>query len=136
MQERSIHDNRVISYEVDGEARRIVLRTRFEDSVPVEYTDVIFEGVLAYYFENDNFGSILFSIKEVPVLQLVEDDRSLFEEGVRFGWPGPWNVSPESSIQYIQSEGGKAFEIFSSYGLSGWVIAETFRLELGEGTSV
>ena len=32
-----------VNYEVDGERRRIVLRTRFEDREPVEHTDLIFE---------------------------------------------------------------------------------------------
>ncbi|HTO70379.1 MAG TPA: hypothetical protein VMR31_11010 [Myxococcota bacterium] len=129
MPERSIHDSRVISYEVDGERRRIVLHTRFDERVPVEHTDVIFEGVLAYHFENDNFGNILFSIEEVPVAQLVAGCRSLFEEGSKFAWPGPWNESPESSLDHIRSCGGKAFELSSSYGLDGWVIAESYRVE-------
>jgi hypothetical protein len=84
MQEPSIHDNRVISYEVDGQNRRIVLHTRLEERQPFEVTDVIFEGVLAYHFENDNFCNILFGIEEVPVEQLVQENRSLFEQGAPY----------------------------------------------------
>jgi hypothetical protein len=39
MPERSIHDNRVVSYEVDGDRRRIVLHTRIEMSNRLEYRD-------------------------------------------------------------------------------------------------
>jgi len=81
MPKRLIHDNRVVSYEVDGEHRLIVLHTRFEERMPLECTDVIFEGVLAYHFENDNFVNILFGVDEVPVAQPVAGNRSLFEEG-------------------------------------------------------
>jgi hypothetical protein len=49
MPERSIHDNRVVSYEVDADRRRIVLHTRFEAPEPQEATDLVFEGVLAYH---------------------------------------------------------------------------------------
>src|SRR5258707_15038114 len=83
MSERSIHDNQVVSYEVNGASRRIVLHTRFDEPERLEFTDVIFEGVLAYYFENDNFGNILFGVDEVPVTQVVVDNRSLFEEGAK-----------------------------------------------------
>jgi len=128
MPERSIHDSRVVSYEVDGERRRVVLHTRFDERVPVEFTDLIFEGVLAYHFENDNFGNILFSVEEVPVAQLVASCRNLFEEGSKYAWPGSWNESPEASLDHFQSHAGKAFEISSSYGLAGWVIAESYRV--------
>jgi hypothetical protein len=129
VQELSIHDNRVISYEVDAERRCIVLHTRFDERHPVEYTDLIFEGVLAYYFENDNFENILFAVEEVPLPQLVRADRALFEEGSKYAWPGSWNTSPEAAIQYFETEGARAFEISSSYGLTGWVVAESRRLE-------
>jgi hypothetical protein len=133
MSERSIHDNRVVSYEVDGERRRITLHTRFEERAPVESTDLIFEGVLAYHFENDNFGNILFGVEEVPISQLVEDWKSLFEEGFKYAWPGPWNESPDASIAHLQSQRAKAFQVSSSYGLAGWVIAASYRVEAVPG---
>ena len=127
MQEPSIHDNRVISYEVDCERREIVMHTRFESREPIEHTDLIFEEVLAYHFENDNFGNILLGVEEVPVRLLVARYRSLFEDGAKYAWPGPWNASPEASLRYFESEGVKAFEISSSYGLAGWVVAKSYR---------
>jgi hypothetical protein len=129
MSERSIHDNQVVSYEVNGASQRIVLHTRYGEPELLEFTDVIFDGVLAYYFEHDNFGNILFGVQEVLVTQLVEDNRSLFEEGSKYAWPGSWNESPEASIDHFESNGGTGFEISSSYGLSGWVIAKSCRLE-------
>ena len=126
----SIHDNRVVSYEVDGEQRRIVLHTRSGgEREPIEFTDLIFEGVFAYHLEHDNFGNVLFGIEELPVAQLVSQEHRLFEEGSKWAWPGPWNESPEASIAYLTSRRAKAFEISSSYGLDGWVVAESCRLE-------
>jgi hypothetical protein len=121
----------VVSYEVHCEQSRIVLHTRFEDRDPIERTDVIFKGVLAYNFEGDNFGNILMGVYEVPVPQLVEGNRQLFEDGAKYAWPGPWNDSPEACIRHFQSAGAKAFEVSSSYGLAGWVVAGSYRLEPG-----
>lgn len=129
MRERSIHDNRVVSYEVDAEHRRIVLHTRFEEREPVERTDLVFEGVLAYHFEDDNFGNILLGVEEISIVQLVASDRQLFLDGSKYAWPGPWNESPEACVRYLESPEAKAFEISSSYGLSGWVVAASYRLE-------
>jgi len=133
VQEPSIHDNRVVSYEVDGEHRRIVLHTRFEDREPIECTDVIFDAVLAYHFENDNFGNILFGVEEIPLPQLVACNRRLFEDGSKYAWPGPWNRSPEASVQHFESNQAKAFEISSSCGLAGWVVAGSCHIEPNPG---
>jgi hypothetical protein len=81
MPEISVHDNKVVSYLVDGQHRRIVLHTQSEGR---ELIDIIFEGVLAYHFENDNFKNILFDVVEVSVGQVVADDRSLFEAGSKY----------------------------------------------------
>ncbi len=43
-----VHDNHLVGYEVDGNARRIVLRTENRDrGTPFEKTEVVFEGVEA-----------------------------------------------------------------------------------------
>jgi hypothetical protein len=129
MPEPSIHDNKVLSYEVDGEHGKIVLHTRFDEANQLEYTDVVFEGVIAYKFQGDNFGNILFGIDEVPVSEIVEKDRVLFEEGSKYAWPGPWNHSLRACLGHFQSKVVKGWEISSTYGLCGWVIAESYFLE-------
>ena len=56
MSQPSIHDNRVVGYEVDGNACRIVLHTQGTHDAPGEFIDIVFEGVMAYLLEGDNFG--------------------------------------------------------------------------------
>jgi hypothetical protein len=123
---RSIHDNRVIGYTVDHEQRMLILRTEFEGR---EHTDVVFDGVLAYFLENDNFSNVLFSIAEVPLTQLLHEQRELFENGTRFAWPGPWNTSSQAASDYLGKHSGRAFVISSSFGLCGWVIAKECRFD-------
>ena len=49
MSQPSIHDNRVVGYEVDGNACRIVLHTQGTHDAPGEFIDIVFEGVMAYF---------------------------------------------------------------------------------------
>ena len=130
MPERSVHDNRIVAYQVDAERRRIVLHTRDEEPVPAEQTDIVFEGVLAYYFEGDDFDTILFDVEEIALEQLVDENRVRFEGGQKYCWPGTWNKSPEASLHHFQSKGAKAFAITSSCGLDGWVVADACRFEV------
>ena len=129
MEERSVHDNRIVAYEVDGESRRITLHTRFDDVSPPEHTDVIFDGVLAYYLEGDNFGNIILSVAQVGLAYVVRENANLFEEGRKYAWPDVWNESEEACLRHFESHGAKAFEITSAYGMGGWVVANTCRFE-------
>src|SRR5688572_26401624 len=63
-EEISIHDNFLASYEVLCERREIRLHTEFRDSSgPVEFTDVVFRGVVCYDFRHDSqIGTIIFDI--------------------------------------------------------------------------
>jgi hypothetical protein len=48
----SVHDNLLISYEVQCEARLITLRTEFRaENKPTEFTNIVFKGVQGYSFE-------------------------------------------------------------------------------------
>jgi hypothetical protein len=64
----SIHDNLLISYEVQCEKQIITLRTEYRrEDKPTEFTNVVLSGVQGYHFENDAFGNIIFDVAEVPV---------------------------------------------------------------------
>ena len=126
---RSIHDNRIVGYDVDGERRRIVLHTESDRREAKERTDIVFEGVVAYLFENDNFGNILFGVEELPLEDFIAGNEQLFQTGVAFAWPGPWNLSPQASLSHMQAAHVRAFEISSSYGLSGWVVARSLSIQ-------
>ena len=129
MQDRSVHDNQIIAYEVDGQRRRIILHTRYDSGSIREFTDVVFDGVHAYRFENDNFGNIILDIEEVSLAELLDENAITFEHGEKFGWTGVWNTSREASLRHLESKGAKAFTMSSSFGMDGWVISESYRLE-------
>ena len=76
----SIHDNLLISYEVQCEARTILLRTKSRTkNQPTEFMNVMFDGVQGYCFENDAFGNIIFGLETLAVNQfLMEYGAGIF----------------------------------------------------------
>ncbi|MDR3706976.1 MAG: hypothetical protein P4L33_01650 [Capsulimonadaceae bacterium] len=121
----SIHDNHLLSYCVFAEKRQIVFHTEYRDAPEPEHTDVLFDGVEAYCFNHDNFDNILFDISEVHVETIITEDRALFEQGKPFGWPGPWRRSGEDILHYFIEREVRGFQVTSSSGMSGWVLAKS-----------
>ena len=122
----SIHDNLLISYEVQCEARTITLRTKTpERNQLFELVDVVFKGVQGYRFENDAFGNIIFGLEKVSAERfLVEYGAEILESRRSAGSPGPWATNLESALIHLQKQGAHGFILSSSYGLSGWVLAQ------------
>lgn len=129
----SIHDNTLLGYEVDHRARIIRLRTVFGESTAPDFTDALFLGVVAYEFVHDSLetGTILFSIDEEDAAAIVKENAAKFESGRKYGWPGDWNSSLDAATQYLMASKVKGFGIYSSLGLSGWVLAESLVYESG-----
>jgi hypothetical protein len=124
----SLHDNTLLSYTVDCRERRIVLRTAYLNGSAAEHTEVVFEGVLAYLFENDTFGTILFDIEEVPVGDLFREHQDQFTRLQNYGWPAVNRAGGESVLEAALRLGAKGFEITSSCGLFGWVWAREMQV--------
>jgi hypothetical protein len=126
----SIHDNRLVSYEVRCEARTITLHTEYRvKDKPAEFTNVMFTGVQGYHFENDAFGNIIFELEAVTVEAFLEEYGAEISESCRMaGSPGPWAANLETASSYLQKERAQAFILSSSYGLSGWVLARDMSI--------
>ena len=107
----SLHDDYLVSYEVNCEARQIKLSARRAESTEQNMTrTIVFDGVEGYHFQNDAFGNIIFSLEEVPVEQLLSDYGSMIAESYRMaGAPGPWAADLSSAGQALASEGVKGF---------------------------
>ena len=130
--DRCIHDNLVLRYTVDRVSRTLLIETRSDDPRP-EHTDVVFHDVLAYVLENDSLetGTILYGIEKRPATEALKCSPEAFEAGRAFAWPGWWNEDAEKAREYIEGSGKFAFEISSSIGLSGWVLASKMDLVPG-----
>lgn len=120
MPERSVHDNHLFGIEFDEDQHRVVLRTRFEYRQPFERTDVVFEGVIAYSFSGGAF-TILFDVEEVALADFLLNHKEQLSYGEKYG---QWSI--DASVK-VGGCSAKAFEISSSIGMGGWVIAASCR---------
>jgi hypothetical protein len=139
-----MHDSLIIGYEVDGMARRLVLHTEWRgggSAIPansvVERSDAIFEGLEAYVLRNDVLaddrnGNIIYSIKPLPLEPEVQRRWSEFEASSRqSAWPSFWQdneAKMRERIAQLARDGVKWFELSSSYGMDGWIIARSMTL--------
>lgn len=123
----SFHDDYLVGYEVDCEAREIKLHIRPSESVAKQAgsSTVLFTGVEAYHLENDAFGNIIFDLETVPLAGFVSEYRAELAESFRMcGTPRTWVSIPDEASQLLSEKGIQAFVLSSSLGLTGWVLAQ------------
>jgi len=121
----SVHDNWLVSYCVHAEKQEIRLHTLDPDPDPPEATEVLFRGVVGYQFEGDSFQNILFDVQEIEAQTLYDEYRTQFEEGQKHHWPGSWNKSEQSVLAYLSENGIKAYTVWPTMGMGGWVLAKS-----------
>lgn len=125
---RPVHDHLLESYMVDCERRLIVLHTRLHADEILEQTDVTFSEVAAYAFEGDCFGNILLDIEETDGAGIVDGQKAMFDDGRRYGWPGPWNTTHEAAVEFVRTGNFKGFIILATAGFNGWVLARDLEI--------
>lgn len=121
----NIHDNEIISYEVDFLKSRIIIQTLNgnENSITtIEFTDI-----LAHGFETELQGSIIFDIRTFVVNDFLESNKELLEKQKNYGWP-IYYENIEDLLEHLQNEKYNYYVISASYGLNGWVIAKEYKV--------
>jgi hypothetical protein len=121
----SVHDNVTTGYEVKAAGKSIVIHTEFPFSTPKEMADIVFSGVIAYHFRHDLFNNIIMDVHEIPMVPFLEENEQMFDEGCQWGWPVGWNKRKEDFRTFLDRHAAKVFQFEASYGMSGWVIAES-----------
>ena len=122
----SVHDNHLYKYEFDARTSRLVLRTRFLQSTPEEFTDVWFHEVWTHHIESVLGHDIIFDIEESEVSHELQSYGDLFARLERHGWPPLERGDSLPSV--IERQGLRIWNLHSSYGVSGFVVAK--RMEL------
>ena len=127
----SIHDHTLLSYRVSLNAGEIALCTTPDSPSclePVGFREVIFEGCEAHYFQYAITGTILGWLIEIPLDRFINEHGAQFDDGFRQGaWPSWWRGSAIQALSYLSKRDQHVFEISSSYGFDGWVIARSVR---------
>ena len=122
---RAWHDYCLAGHTVDGERRRITfdLVWPFDSAVDIRRATVIFFGVEGYAFEHDLGKNIVLALSEEPLDAFLQEQAELFRAESRWGWPPFWRGDVPLTLAALSAKGVRCFEVSSSYGLTGWVLA-------------
>ena len=122
---RTFHDYHLTGYEVRGTIGEIELSLRWPYKTGVQHppAQVVFRNVQGYFFEHDLGGNILYAIEEVDLEQRVHAEAASFGEQHKWGWPLFWRGTAAQTVELLTQQNAKWFDISSSYGLSGWIVA-------------
>ena len=133
----SVHDNQLFAYSVDGVSKRIVLHTSYHEQSPVEYTDIVFDGVLDHMFRDVLLPSIIFDVERADTAYVLNQYLDMLAEGHRRGgWPSFYDPEVANMARKVSSEGCHLFTVTSSYGIDGWVVARSMRLKSVESGEI
>jgi len=127
----NIHDHSLLEYRVDLANRRITFVTQPEEarSQPnIEPVLTVFEGREGHHFDRVSSSVIFLDIEEASLSDFLKNHERELDEGSKsVGAPPWWGGSLEKAQAYLVGRNVRAFEINSSYGFSGWVLATQVR---------
>lgn len=140
-----IHDNEIVSYEVDIYKKQLQIKTKYYDK---EDTIITFEGLLGHHFQNVTYSNVIFNILQVSIDCFIEENKEELEIGMGAAFP-IYGKSCETLREYLKERKLKVFIINAVLGLKGFVIAkeifiktdflseaqETERILLNQGDS-
>ena len=91
-----------------------------------------FEGVIGHHFEHSLEGNIIQSLETVEdISEFYSNSKTEIQRYTKYGLPLNTETK-ESSIAKLESKRLKVYEIYSSYGSSGWIIADDYNVEVNE----
>ncbi|MBT2283614.1 hypothetical protein J7E78_08705 [Paenibacillus polymyxa] len=122
----SIHDNEIISYEVDFQKSKITLNT-LGGSGDSDTTYIEFIDVLAHMFETQLQGSIILDISTFDIDRFSKHNKELLEKQKNYGWPMHYETI-EDLLEYLQNENYNYYVISASYGFNGWIVAKEYDI--------
>ena len=123
-----VHDSLLVAYSVDSSIGDIVLSIEPQHgSAPAPFT-IHFRGAAAHCFETPLLPAILYGINQISAAELLRSEWPAIERGYKLGgWPGPWANSLAAALAFLEASDLNGFQIESSYGLSGWILAKSAK---------
>ena len=130
---KGIHDSLLVAYSVNSESQELVLSIHPHHGTAPSSFEVVFAGTVAHCFDAPLLPAILYDISTIPAEQLIAHEWPRIEPGHKTsGWPGSWAATLAAAIQYVRSSNLQGFYVNSSFGLSGWVLAQSAELVASE----
>ena len=128
---RPLHDFNIHRYEIRSTERKIVLHVELGLD-PKNFGIAVFENVIGHHFQHTLDGNIILSLQPVQDTSTsYSDNKNELQRYQKFGLR--INTETENScIADLKTNNLKVFELCSSYGVSGWVIAGRCTVEIDE----
>lgn len=123
-----LHDNKILNYCVDLEHHTLCMDTQTEAG---ETVSIHFTGLLAHRFENVISSNILFGMDEIDVDEFLQQYKDLLEEAMCYGFPAFTCRNTEELLGKMVQKRIRVFEVSSSLGLYGFVLAQGVEIDLG-----
>ena len=120
-----IHDYEISSYQVDIYNHKLQIFAEYSET---EKKSVTFTNLLAHHFENVTYSNILFDITQITIDCFIETYKEMLEESLRSAFPVWGAKNCEDLRVYLKENEQKTFIVYSSLGLSGFVIAKEISI--------
>ena len=121
------HDFHLSGYDVAKFGSELVLHLDWPGDSR-DQSHIRFSDVALYHFVHTG-GTIIFGIDEVPIAQILDEfwDRIL-HWAHQYGGISHWDRDDRATYQAkLEAEGYKAWDISSSIGFAGFVVAKTIE---------
>ena len=120
-----IHDSQVVAYSVDSLTEEVVLHLRAgPEGSPL--FGLRFHGAVAHQFPYPLMPSWVFDLVAIPAEEILAREWDIIAEGHRLvGWPGGWAQSLDSALAYCSDNCLTGYDLETSYGMHGWVLAKS-----------
>lgn len=124
-----LHDYEILDYSVDIIKQKLTLNLKMNNI----FKKIIFNECIAHQFEYPIPGSIILDIELVNnINKFIDKKEDLFKKGIQYNWP----IAVDSLIDlknYLFKNNFQIYTIYSSYGLTGWVLAKGVEIIEKEG---
>jgi hypothetical protein len=119
------HDYHLRGYQVLDFGSTVTLDLVYDyPGLPKLESTVRFDSVELYMFSH-TAGTILFGIEMVPLEAILSEHRKYIESAAVTQGVRGWHDGIESYRRYLTNAGAKGWEITSSIGFDGFVIAKS-----------
>ncbi|PZL74147.1 hypothetical protein CI088_07575 [Enterococcus plantarum] len=119
-----VHDYEIKSYFVNFESKDIVMNISDDE----KEKQIIFHNFLCYKFYDEMPYSIILDLEERVLDKFFIENKELLIQGKKNVWPMRYN-----SLEELEEEirkGHMTYQVlYSSYGLNGWVLAESVEIK-------
>lgn len=118
-----MHDKIISSYNVDFHKKNMCIN--LYNRIDKRIDTITFSEVLTHSFDCILDYNIILEIQEMDIMNFLDENKEKLKKNKDFCWPIDYQTEEELK-DFLNVESYKYFKIYSSYGMSGWVIAKKY----------